>query len=105
MLNKTSEFPLDELEAIFLRTKHKEGLGHIYAKIGRYELACELLTANLLDALEESVYLSLSGTFIDEALLECKFDLLYMACLDSLKNEDQDRFLSVGRKIFNFGTF
>lgn len=38
-MDKISHFGLDDLEEIFLETKHKEGLGYIYARVGKFEMA------------------------------------------------------------------
>jgi hypothetical protein len=52
-LDKIHNYPLDELETIFLETKHKEGLGYIYARVGKFRMATKFFILNLLEYLEE----------------------------------------------------
>lgn len=39
VLDKIHHFALDDLETIFIETKHKEGLGYIYARVGKFDIA------------------------------------------------------------------
>ena len=73
VLDKIHNYPLDELESIFLETKHKEGLGYIYARVGKFRMATKFFILNLLEYLEECF----TKQQFQSDLLNLKFDLLF----------------------------
>ncbi|CAK65593.1 unnamed protein product (macronuclear) [Paramecium tetraurelia] len=97
VLDKIHNFALDDLEIIFLETKHKEGLGYIYARVGKFDMAMKFFIQNLLDYLHECFTLQ---SFSKE-ILNLKFDLLFQTCKDNLSHNDKNTFLEIGHQLFN----
>ncbi|CAD8094658.1 unnamed protein product [Paramecium primaurelia] len=101
VLDKIHHFALDDLETIFIETKHKEGLGYIYARVGKFEIAMQFFIQNLLDYLQDCFT---QQSFSNE-ILNLKFDLLFQTCKDHLSHNDQNLFLVLGHQLFNSETY
>ncbi|CAD8120924.1 unnamed protein product [Paramecium sonneborni] len=100
VLDKIHHFALDDLETIFIETKHKEGLGYIYARVGKFEIAMQFFIQNLLEYLQECF----TQQQFSSEILNLKFDLLFQTCKDNLSHNDKNSFLELGRGLFNSET-